>query len=111
MSSIHDRNRVRTLRRTGVISLGLAGFVLLGFRVAACDLPPLVAIPDAKDVGDKRQEIFEDAQRYHRAVTAYAECVLQETPSAQRCGLNAARAQRCTGRQPGVSCRDAPIQM
>jgi hypothetical protein len=61
----------------------LAGCVLLGMHTAsACDLPPLAVVPDAKAVAGKQQEITAEVQQYHKAMTAYADCIRDEIKAA-----------------------------
>jgi len=79
----YNQKLVRTLARTAVTPLLIAGCFLLGFRAAtACDLPPLVPIPEAKDGAGKQEEILGEAQRYHKAMTEYADCILRELKAA-----------------------------
>ncbi len=75
----HNQVLARACTRRAAI-LGLTvGFALLGARaVAACEMPPLAAVPAAKDVGGKQKEILEDVQRYHDAMTVYADCLKKE---------------------------------
>ncbi len=57
----------------------IAGGLLIGFRLAAaCEMPPLAAVPAAKDVGGKQKEILADVQRYHDAMTLYTDCLKKE---------------------------------
>jgi hypothetical protein len=64
--------------------LGLiGGCVLVGVRAAsACELPPLAAVPAAKDVAGKQKEILDDVQRYHQAMMAYTDCIKKELAAA-----------------------------
>jgi len=71
-------------RTSSAAILGLlVGFALLGSRaVSACEMPPLAAVPAAKDTVGKEKEILADVQRYHDAMTAYAECLKKELTAA-----------------------------
>jgi hypothetical protein len=79
----HNQSLVRA-RAVGAPILGLiVGCALLGARaVSACEMPPLAAVPAAKDVGGKQKEILADVQRYHDAMTAYADCLKKELTDA-----------------------------
>lgn len=48
--------------------------------VAACDLPPLVAIPER--AGDDVGDVLRDVRRYSDAIVAYASCVKAELEAA-----------------------------
>jgi hypothetical protein len=82
MSSHHQA--LARARASSAAILGLlVGFALLGSRaVAACEMPPLAAVPAAKDIAGKEKEILADVQRYHDAMTAYAECLKKELTEA-----------------------------
>jgi hypothetical protein len=61
----------------------IGGCALLGVHGAsACDMPPLAAVPDARAVAGKQQEILADVERYHKAMTAYADCVRAQLKAA-----------------------------
>ena len=79
----HNQALVRA-RTPGAAILGLlVGCALLGARVvSACEMPPLAAVPAAKDVAGKQKEILADVQRYHDAMTAYADCLKKELTAA-----------------------------
>ena len=79
-----SHNQAPTARTRLAAILGLlVGCGLLGARtVSACELPPLAAVPAAKDVAGKQKEILADVTRYHDAMTAYAECLKKELTAA-----------------------------
>ena len=81
--SIHNQAPERT-RTLSVATLGLmVGFALFGARaVSACEMPPLAAVPAAKEAAGKEKEILADVQRYHDAMTAYADCLKKELTAA-----------------------------
>jgi len=85
-----SHNQAPAARRRGAAILGLfLGFALSGARgVSACEMPPLAAVPTAKEAVGKEKEILADVQRYHDAMTAYADCLKQELTAAG--GNNAA---------------------
>ena len=79
----HNQPLARALTRSASIFCLLFGYALLGApAVSACELPPLAAVPAAKDVGNKQKEILADVQRYHDAMTAYADCLEKELTTA-----------------------------
>jgi hypothetical protein len=63
----------------------IAGALLMSATASAglaCELPPLVAIPDKDDVGDKAQQIQQEATTYFAAMKAYTACVQAEITAA-----------------------------
>ncbi len=72
------------LSRRGAARVLTAGVLLIGFNLAsaACEMPPLAAVPAAKNVGGKQKEILADVQRYHDAMMAYADCLKKELTAA-----------------------------
>ena len=79
----HNQALARTRTRSAAI-LGLTvAFALLGARaVPACEMPPLAAVPAAKDTAGKEKDILADVQRYHEAMTAYTDCLKKELTEA-----------------------------
>lgn len=81
MVSHHHAPAARA-RSAAILGL-LIGCGLLGAEaLSACEMPPLAAVPAAKDVGGKQKEILADVQRYHDAMTAYADCLKKELVAA-----------------------------
>jgi hypothetical protein len=75
----HNRAPAARTRNAAIVGL-FVGCGLLGARVvSACEMPPLAAVPESKDVvGGKQKEVMADVQRYHDAMTAYADCLKKE---------------------------------
>ncbi len=80
----NDNQALVRARTSSAAILGLLlGFALLGSRaVSACEMPPLAAVPAAKDTVGKEKDILSDVQRYHEAMTAYTECLKKELTAA-----------------------------
>jgi hypothetical protein len=77
MFSHHQAFAART-RSAAILGL-LVGCGLFGARAgSACEMPPLAAVPIGKDVVGKQKEVMADVQRYHDAMTAYADCLKKE---------------------------------
>jgi hypothetical protein len=78
----HNQAPAARTRLAAILGL-LIGCGLLGARaVSACEMPPLAAVPAAKDVAGKQKEILADVTRYHDAMTAYADCLKKELVAA-----------------------------
>jgi hypothetical protein len=60
-------------------TLVLSGTAGIGL---ACDLPPLVAIPEKSAVGDKGPQIQLEVQQYYDAMKVYSDCVQAELTAA-----------------------------
>src|SRR5262249_30484101 len=79
----HDPALDRARRPSAAILGLIVGFALLGAGAASgCEVPPLAAVPAAKDVGGKQKDILADVQRYHEAMTAYTDCLKKELTAA-----------------------------
>jgi hypothetical protein len=77
----HNQALVRARTSSAAILGLLVGCGLLG-SASACEMPPLAAVPAAKDVGGKQKDILADVQRYHDAMTAYTDCLKKELTAA-----------------------------
>jgi hypothetical protein len=72
----------RSMRSAAIVGL-FVGLASLGARaVSACEMPPLAAVPAAKDVAGKQKDILADVQRYHDAMMVYADCLKTELTAA-----------------------------
>ena len=79
----HNQALARARLQSAAILGLVVGFALLGARAAsACEMPPLAAVPAAKDVAGKQKDILADVQRYHEAMTAYTDCLKKELMAA-----------------------------
>ena len=79
----HNQAFARARMRSAAILGLIVGFALLGARaVSACEMPPLAAVPAAKDTTGKEKEILADVQRYHDAMTVYTDCLKKELTAA-----------------------------
>lgn len=65
---------------TKILCTGLLSSV--GSVGLACDLPPLVAIPAKKDVGEQAAQLQVDVAAYVEAMRAYTACVQAELVAA-----------------------------
>jgi hypothetical protein len=79
----HNQALARARSRSAAILGLIAGFELLGARaVSACEMPPLAVVPAAKEAAGKEKDILADVQRYHDAMTVYADCLKKELMAA-----------------------------
>ena len=80
--SSHNRAPAARTRNAAILGLLVGCALLAADAVSACEMPPLAAVPEAKDVGGKQKEITADVQRYHDAMTTYADCLKKELMAA-----------------------------
>jgi len=69
-------NRTAKIACVVVLTCGTASVGL------ACDLPPLVAIPEKSKVGDKGPQIALEFQQYYEAMKAYSACIQADITAA-----------------------------
>ena len=82
MSSRNQALARARMRSAAILGL-IVGLALLGARAAsACEMPPLAAVPAAKEAVGKEKEILAEVQRYHDAMTAFADCLKKELTAA-----------------------------
>jgi hypothetical protein len=65
--------------KVAVAALTMSGAASMAL---ACDMPPLVAIPEKEAVGDKGPQIQAEFQKYYDGMKAYSACVQAELKAA-----------------------------